>query len=284
VITDAQTYVSNSISGVMEDFDSVLDQRSPHIATDGNAWYLAYEEVFYGNPAGTDRDIYYCAGHVSDSSTSAYVALAERHQNLAFSASAERFPRVATVWDGESVSTSDDAAIIWVDYNGTNGGTLEGYTVDIPTIDVSANIAVGRQYCAANNNGGSPTFGADNSWMWIEGTQALTNTHVARCENVTPNAAGYLITSRTTTNVNLAGGGLGRLCVAGGGRYVNAVQNSGTGRTYATNINPLNLPQPNGFVSAAAGETWHFQYWHRDTSPGGATFNFSNACSVTFNP
>jgi hypothetical protein len=188
------------------------------------------------------------------------------------------------VWDGESASTSDDAAIVWVDYNGTNGGTLEGYTVDIPTIDISTAIAVGRQYCDANDNGGSPTFGADSSWMWIEGTQSLGSTHVAHCENVTPNAAGYLNASRTTANINLAGGGLGRLCVTGSGRYVNAVQNSGTARTYSTNINPLSMPQPNGFVSSLAGETWNFQYWHRDTSPGGATFNFSNACSVTFAP
>ena len=284
VITDGSFYASNSISGIMEDFDTELDQRSPHIATDGNAWYLAYEEVYYANPAGTDRDIYYCSGHVSDSSTNAYVALAERHQNLSFSGTAERFPRVATVWDGEASTTSDDAAIVWVDYTGTNGGLLEGYTVEIPTIDISANIAVGRQYCDANDNGGSPTFGADSSWMWIEGSQSLNSTHFAHCENVTPNAAGYMIASRNTTNVNLAGGGLGRLCVAGGGRYVNAVQNSGTARTYSTSIFPLNIPTPTGFVSAAPGETWHFQYWHRDTSPSGATFNFSNACSVTFNP
>jgi hypothetical protein len=84
--------------------------------------------------------------------------------------------------------------------------------------------------------------------------------------------------------VNMAGGGLGRLCVAGAGRYVNAVQNSGTSRTYSTNINPLNIPQPTGYVSSVAGETWHFQYWHRDTSGGGSTQNFSNACSVTFAP
>jgi hypothetical protein len=284
VITDGLTFVSNSISSVMEDVDPELDQRSPHIATDGNAWYLAYEEVWFGNPAGSDRDIYYCAGHVSDSSTNAYVALAERHQNLAFDTTAERFPRVATVWDGEPASISDDAAIVWVDYTGSGVGRLEGYTVDIPTVDASANIAVGRQFCDANDNGGSAVNGADSSWMWIEGTQSLNNTHIARCENVTPNAAGYLITSMSTTNVNMAGGGLGRLCVAGAGRYVNAVQNSGAGRTYSTNINPLNLPSPIGFVSAAPGQTWHFQYWHRDTSGGGATQNFSNACSVTFNP
>jgi len=284
VITNGLAFASNSISLTMEDVDGELDQRSPHIATDGDAWYLAYEEVFFGNPAGTDRDIYYCAGHVSDSSTNAYLALAERHQNLAFSGTAERFPRVATVWDGESVSSSDDAAIVWTDYTGANGGRLEGYTVDIPTIDNSAEIAVGRQFCDANDNGGSATFGADSSWMWIEGTQALGNTHRAYCENVTPNAAGYLIGSRTTQNVNMAGGGLGRLCVANAGRYVTSVQNSGAARTYSTTINPLSIPGPNGFITAAAGETWHFQYWHRDMSGGGSTQNFSNACSVTFNP
>jgi hypothetical protein len=284
VITDGQAFASNSISSIMEDVDGELDQRHCHIATDGSAWYLVYSEIYYASPGGSDYDAYYCSGHVSQSSNNAYLALAERHQNLAFTGSSERFCRVATVWDGETSSTSDDAAAIWVRLDGTNGGTLAGYTLDIPTIDTSANIAVGRQYCSANNNGGSSVMNADTSWMWIEGDQGLATVHTARCENVTPNATGYLITSRTTANINMPGSSSGRLCVAGAGRYVNAVQNSGTNRTYSTGISPLFLPSPNGFTAAVPGETWHFQYWHRDSLGGMATSNFSNACSVTFAP
>ncbi|MEZ6015912.1 MAG: hypothetical protein R3F49_12410 [Planctomycetota bacterium] len=284
VVTDGQAFASNAINFTLEDVDGELDQRHCHIATDGSAWYLVYSELYYNNPSGTDYDVYYTSGHISQTSNNAYLALAERHQNLAFTGSAERYGRVATVWDGESVSTSDDASIVWVRLDGTNGGTLTGYSVDIPTIDTSSNIAVGRQYCDANDNGGAAVMNARSSWMWMEGDQSLFTTHRAYCENVTPNATGYLITSMSTGNVNLAGGSAGRLCVLGGGRYVNAVQNSGTGRTYSTAVNPLSLPTPNGFVSASAGQTWNFQYWHRDSIGGVATSNFSNACQVMFQP
>ncbi len=39
------------------------------------------------------------------------------------------------------------------------------------------------------------------------------------------------------------------------------------------------IPQPTGFVSAIAGETWNFQLWHRDFVAGPGT-NFTEAISV----
>ncbi len=284
VVTDGAAYGENAISFLMEDFDGELDQRRPHIATDGSAWYMAYSEVWFVLPASSDYDVYYCSGHLTQTGTNAFMALAERHENLAFTGSSERFARVATVRDGIATSTSDDAAVIWVRLDGTNGGTLHGSTLEIPTVDISTRIAVGRQFCDANDNGGPATFGARSSWMWIDGDQTLTSIHNARCTNVTPNATGYLIGSRTTTNVNLAGGSAGRLCVGNAGRYVNAVQNSGTQRTFSTGINPLFIPSPVGFTAAAAGETWYFQYWHRDLISGNPTSNFSNACGIMFAP
>jgi hypothetical protein len=283
VVVNGVSYGASAISETMEDVNGELDQRDPHIATDGNAWYLVYSEIYHGNPGGYDRDVYYCSGHVSRTPSSAYLALAERHETLGYSGTVERYPRVATAFDGEYSTVSDDAAAVWIDLTGTSGGTLEGSTLEIPTSDQSTWIAVGRQFCDANPNGGPSVHGARSSWMWLEGDQTL-GAHRAYCENVTPNATGYLLASRTATNVNQAGGGAGRLCVSGAGRYVNAVQNSGAARTYSTSILPTALPTPTGVVSAAAGETWYFQYWHRDTQSGLATSNFSNACSVTFVP
>jgi hypothetical protein len=46
----------------------------------------------------------------------------------------------------------------------------------------------------------------------------------------------------------------------------------------------MHLPQPMGNVSAAPGETWYFQYWHRDFINGMSTSNFSNAVKIVFNP
>jgi len=284
VTVDGATASSVSINGTVDGSDAELDQRDCHIATDGSAWYLGYSEIWFGNPQGSDYDTYYCSGHVTRTTTSAFIALAERHVNMSFSGSPERSTRVATVWDGESASISDDAAAVWERNLGANGGELNGTTIDIPTIDVSTRIAVGRQYCSANDHSGGSVFGIRNSWMWIEGDQTLTGSHFARCIDVPANTFGLLVTSRTTANVNLAGGGLGRLCLANAGRYLNSIQNSGTSRTFNHTVDPTALPTPNAIVAAAAGETWYFQYWHRDIDNGMPSSNFSNGASVTFGP
>ncbi len=40
-----------------------------------------------------------------------------------------------------------------------------------------------------------------------------------------------------------------------------------------------NLPQATVFQP---GDTWHFQYWHRDSGPGGPTANFSEGLKIEF--
>lgn len=43
------------------------------------------------------------------------------------------------------------------------------------------------------------------------------------------------------------------------------------------------IPQPGGNVAAAAGDTWSFQFWHRDIS-GTSSNNFSEGLSVELSP
>jgi len=282
VVGDGITYASNSVNYVLEDIDEELDQRFPSIATDGDAFFLVYGEVYWGNPAGSDYDMYMLSGHVSETTTNAYLALAERHQNMAFNQEQELYGRVCTVWDGESVSSSDDAAAIWVQVHDSTGGLLEGAFLDAPTTDVSSIIAVGRQYCDANANSKSSTYSSwVSSWTWMDGDQSLNTTHRVYCVDVPNNQFGYLLAGKSTTNVDKPGGSQGRLCVGGAGRYTNAIQNSGSSGTFVTNVNPHNIPQPSGPVSAQPGETWYFQYWHRDV---GNNSNFSSAVAVTFEP
>lgn len=282
VITDGAAYVENSVSFLLEDFDLELDQREPSIACDGNCFYLTYSEVYYGNPAGTDFDQYMLSGCISDLTNNAALALAERHQNMAFSSSAEHLSSVCTVWDGEENSISDDGCAIWEDRNQAIAGSLELYTLEIPTLNASTTRAVGRQFCDANPNSGGGQQGRQASWSWLLGNQSIGSTHTFYCVDMPINTFGYAIASRNVANINLAGGGLGRLCMTGSGRYVDQVASSGASGMLTTTINPTNLPQPTGFVSAAAGETWHFQYWHRDIGPAGASFNFSVACRMQF--
>ena len=91
-----------------------------------------------------------------------------------------------------------------------------------------------------------------------------------------------IISSVTRGNVNMPGSSIGRICLGGAGRYVNAVQNSGTSGTYSTTVDPTNIPSPTGFVSAMPGDTWHFQFWYRDPAGGGSGFNFSNGLQTEF--
>lgn len=283
VVTDGAVYSEQQVSWQLEDFDLELDQREAAIACDGNCFYLTYSEAYYGNPSGSDFDMYMVSGCISDLGNDAVIALAERHENMAFSGSAERNGALCTVWDGEENSISDDGAAIWEDRNQTNGGTLELYTLEIPTTNASTTRAVGRQFCDANPNSGGGQLGRQSSWSWLLGNQSVGSNHTFYCVDMPLNTFGYAIASTNPADINLAGGGLGRLCMTGSGRYVNQVRNSGTSGQIFTTITPTSLPQPTGFVSAAPGQTWYFQYWHRDVTGGGAaSFNFSSAVRMQF--
>jgi hypothetical protein len=152
---------------------------------------------------------------------------------MAFSFTPERFGRVATKWESETASTSDDGCVFWLDHTGANGGLIEGATLEVPTVDTSDRGSVGIQYCDANDNGG-PTGHAfeTSSWIWIQGTQDRNDPHTVHCVDVTPSQFGYLLAALSPTSINLPSGSAGRLCVSGAGRYTNIVQSSGINGTY----------------------------------------------------
>jgi len=66
------------------------------------------------------------------------------------------------------------------------------------------------------------------------------------------------------------------------GRYVGNVLNAGAAGTYSLTLDLANTPQPNGFVSVTAGETWNYQSWYRDAIAGVPTSNFTDGVSVLF--
>ena len=98
-------------------------------------------------------------------------------------------------------------------------------------------------------------------------------------------AFGYFLTSQTQGFVQMPGGSQGNLCLAGTvGRHVGPgeIQNSGAAGVITLVLDLTAIPQPNGFVAAAPGETWNFQCWTRDSVGGTATSNFTNGVSLTF--
>ncbi|MEL6431243.1 MAG: choice-of-anchor Q domain-containing protein, partial [Planctomycetota bacterium] len=97
-----------------------------------------------------------------------------------------------------------------------------------------------------------------------------------------PGQFGVFVVSRTPGFSAGAGGSSdGNLCLAGAiGRFNGPGQivNSGTNGIASLDVDFTAIPTPTAFVTAAAGETWFFQAWHRDS--GGLGSNFTEGEGV----
>lgn len=96
---------------------------------------------------------------------------------------------------------------------------------------------------------------------------------------------GFFLTSLAPGFTAMPGGSQGNLCLDGViGRFVRpgeVVMTTGSGRA-SLPIDANDLPQGGGPQAAQPGETWLFQFWHRDVVvPGVPTSNFSDAIGVT---
>ncbi|QDV05915.1 hypothetical protein Poly30_14180 [Planctomycetes bacterium Poly30] len=146
---------------------------------------------------------------------------------------------------------------------------------------VAGGGSVGSNYCTANANstGVSARIGASGSNV------AVTNDLTLEASDLPAFSFAFFITSQTQTFVMNPAGSAGNLCVGGAvGRYVGPgqIQQAGTAGTISLGLDLAMTPQPNGFVSIAAGETWNFQAWYRDAVGGTPTSNFTDGYSVLF--
>ncbi|MEM8710159.1 MAG: VCBS repeat-containing protein [Planctomycetota bacterium] len=141
---------------------------------------------------------------------------------------------------------------------------------------------VGSRFCAAavpNSTGRVGRIAAVGSDVAASNSLRL----VAR--DLRPNVLTLFLASQTQASVPMAGGSAGTICLGGSvGRFLLPGQ---AGFTNADGLRDLTvdltqIPQPNGFASAATGETWSFQAWHRDLVAGSITSNFSDAIAVSF--
>lgn len=137
---------------------------------------------------------------------------------------------------------------------------------------------IGVSYCAPNtaNSTGLPgTVKAIGSVL--PGTHEL----YLVAESLPPFQFGYFLTSRQQGLVLFPGGSQGALCLGGSiGRFLAQVQNSGPLGRVAIDVDLMHMPvSPN--IAVQAGDTWHFQFWHRDVV-GMPTSNFTGAMSVSF--
>ncbi|QDV08840.1 hypothetical protein Poly30_43950 [Planctomycetes bacterium Poly30] len=160
--------------------------------------------------------------------------------------------------------------------------TTEWFVDDISLTAGIVGGPVGTNYCMANPNstGGTGVMGATGSRSVTANDLTLQGTGL-------PNLSfGFFITSNTSVFVPNPGGSSGNLCVGGAvGRYVGPgqIKNSGLNGTIELLINNQLTPTPTGFVQIQSGETRFFQLWHRDSSGGTPTSNFTDGYEITFN-
>ncbi|MEM6673313.1 MAG: hypothetical protein AAF726_10755 [Planctomycetota bacterium] len=264
----------------MEDIDVMQDQPECAIANSGSGFLLAYAERFGTND--NDYDQYMVSGSVMDAPGNGFVpTLGERHQRMAFSGATERGVAIASKYDGNERGAffEDDACAVWTEGADPSSSRIEGITLDAFNNEpLTGDHSIGRQYCRAERNDSGR-----KGWIRAMGPdQSVGSTKRLVAIDLTIDAFGYLLAARNATFVANPAGSAGNLCVAGAGRYVNALASSGPEGVIVTTVDPSSVPQPNGFVSIAPGETWYFQLWSRDVQFGSPTSNFTNAVEVTF--
>ncbi len=142
-------------------------------------------------------------------------------------------------------------------------------------------VGIGMNYCTpvVNSTGVAAAMSAVGS------TTVSDNSVLLAGSDLPAFAFAFFITSQVQGFAMNPGGSSGNLCLGGSiGRYVGPgqIQQAGTGGTISLGIDLTQVPQPLGFVSVAAGETWNYQAWYRDSGPTGATSNFTDGLSVTF--
>ncbi len=267
----------------MEDYSHGLLQERAQVGTNGRAIYISYLEEDPDQLNAGAWNVCMATGELAALVTGDSLCLAERHLVLTSAPEAISTPRMAIEWEGHHSSTSRDGAVIWaksVPNAPSDFGQLEGRGVSYVFAKQSPSGMVGRQYGDANPNSVGPL---NSSWLRIVGDGKRQTQHSAQGRDLPNNVFGFMLVSRHEGSVNLPAGSQGRILLGGSiGRYSSQILSSGQNGSVNFAINPLSIPQGNGHVPSAVGETWRFQLWHRDSVNGMATSNFTNACAVVF--
>jgi hypothetical protein len=146
----------------------------------------------------------------------------------------------------------------------------------------SGAAAVFRIPFGASTCAGNPNSTGSGSVLTMQGDRRVfLGDLTASVDGLPPNAAGYLLASRWAGHVPTPAGSQGDLCLGGGIARIAppiAIADAAGHVQVAVPMQAIPLGAPTPIL---AGETWHFQFWHRDVNPA-PTSNFSSAIGVTF--
>jgi len=114
---------------------------------------------------------------------------------------------------------------------------------------------------------------------------AAANDVSLRAEELPPGAFTMFIASQTSAPPMIPPGSVGALCLGGSiGRYnrVSEVQAADALGVVTLDLDLTGTPNPGGSTSVLAGQTWHYQGWHRDVAQGQQTANFTSAVNLMY--
>lgn len=192
-------------------------------------------------------------------------------------------PPMVTSGVGEAVAVGDWHAAV-----GASGFELVRATPAYPNRDVDRDLYLDS--CEALHDP-TPCPALPNS------TQRVSRIHVdgsvdvlaqntrLHADQLPPNVFGFFVVSRDFQVVPVLSPLMGQLCLGGAiGRYNAFVANTGPSGQVSTTIDPQVIPLPTGYVAAQRGESWYFQYWHREVPSGSMlrTTGFSETARVGF--
>lgn len=127
------------------------------------------------------------------------------------------------------------------------------------------------------------TGGAADLTMHGTASLAIGDVH-GRVVGLPVGATCLPLVGSAASNVPGAGGSQGTLCLGGQlGRFDGEVGFADADGRFSFDVDASALPLSAGIRAIAAGETWRFQVWYRDTTPGGLPgSNFSSAVAADF--
>lgn len=140
----------------------------------------------------------------------------------------------------------------------------------------SSNGPIGSGYCDAipNSTGSVGTLSAAGRDV------AAADTIVLAANDLPSEVFCMAIASLTPDSVTGLASSIGRLCVGGSIIRLNGpgqIRSSGPSGQVFVQVELQDLPG-----GVAAGQTWHFQAWHRDVQGGMPTSNFTTATAIQF--
>lgn len=104
------------------------------------------------------------------------------------------------------------------------------------------------------------------------------NNLTLRASSVPANRFGVFLAARSQGFTANPGGSLGNLLLGANFGRFGAVVSTGAAGVAQLQINNQNMPQTNGRIPAVVGETWYFQFMHREAGSS----NFTRGLSVQF--